>query len=139
MNQRKGPFGMPALSACILRPLQPEGLKLMLEAKASVCLGRNKVFYKKKKTGNSWCVLGVCCVRLTDRTHLKQADLLASKKMFVEMQPQELPLVFVRSDGKRFHVDLVTTLSFHVSARNLCYLVDHFQLDHSRGEKIPPA
>ena len=39
VNQRKGPFGLSALSSCILRALQPEGLKLMLEAKASVCLG----------------------------------------------------------------------------------------------------
>ena len=39
VNQRKPPFGLPALSACILRPLAPQGIALMLEARAEVKLG----------------------------------------------------------------------------------------------------
>lgn len=38
VNQRKGPFGLPALSACILRPLAPEGIALMIDAQADVKL-----------------------------------------------------------------------------------------------------
>eukprot|EP00435_Cladocopium_sp_Y103_P028908 s297_g7.t1 len=38
VNQRKPPFGLPALSACILRPLAPEGLALMIDAQAEVML-----------------------------------------------------------------------------------------------------
>lgn len=34
VNQRKPPFGMPPLSACILRPLEPEGLSIMIESRA---------------------------------------------------------------------------------------------------------
>ena len=39
LNQRKGPFGMPALTACILRPLVPEGLSLMIQGRAEVNSG----------------------------------------------------------------------------------------------------
>ena len=38
VNQRKPPFGLSALSACILRPLAPEGLALMIDAQAEVKL-----------------------------------------------------------------------------------------------------
>jgi len=39
LNQRKGPFGMPALTACILLPLEPRGVSLMIEARAEVNTG----------------------------------------------------------------------------------------------------
>ena len=40
VTQRRPPFGMPVLSACILRPLEPKGLELLITAKALVNDGR---------------------------------------------------------------------------------------------------
>lgn len=50
VNQRKPPFGLPALSACILRPLAPQGIALMLEARAEVNVGRGMYCFSPLST-----------------------------------------------------------------------------------------
>lgn len=50
VNQRKPPFGLPALSACILRPLAPEGLALMIDAQAEVNVGRGMYAFSPLST-----------------------------------------------------------------------------------------
>jgi len=50
VNQRKGPFGLPALSACILRPLAPEGIALMIDAQADVNVGRGMYCFSPLST-----------------------------------------------------------------------------------------
>lgn len=50
VTQRKAPFGMPVLSACILRPLEPKGLELLIDAKAPVNDGRGMYAFSPLST-----------------------------------------------------------------------------------------
>ena len=54
VNQRKPPFGMPPLSACILRPLEPEGLSIMIESRAELNCGAGMYSFSPLSTATTF-------------------------------------------------------------------------------------